>query len=39
MCYCRCEDFAFGVIVTLQASSCYCRCEGVTAFVKLLLQE
>ena len=35
MSYCSCDDFAFGVIVTLQVSSCYCRCEVVTVSVKL----
>ena len=37
MCYCSCDDFALGVILTLQVSSCYCRCEVVTVRVKLLL--
>ena len=35
MCYCRCDDFAVGVILSPQVSSCYCRCEVVTVSVKL----
>ena len=35
MCYCSCDDFAVGVILTLQVSSCYFMCEVVTVSVKL----